>query len=404
MSKGFVCSSFFQKIRAFFKSRNDNAGQNIASKSLIDFHQLFYLLDEFENNSADFISVIIGKDWNSVYLRLFYLETFVDQNKFLDTLIALTREDVDNAVPYEFQNVRAYFYYLILKARIREHQNSFRITEITDGSRFSFNFETIIFEIRECARFMASLVIFYPFCEASVHFNLTESIFVKRTLVYHELFCNCLILFFFILIYGVEYTHEILLNEIVSALKYFNKAIESYNSSIDRIKVAFGHENKIKSYSRNIFWPLLTVFQWKYALDPSKIPAEDLIFLQIKDLLEKFLEFEPNLETHLGSLIDEVEKKLRVFDLKEKLHEKADIISLESNDISRDMIDQGNKTAKKRQRETKLFNQSFNKHSNDKFLDLREDKNLHDSSVKADVPANKTLDIEQMIKQKSILF
>lgn len=272
--------------------------------------ELLEALMEAENNPVQFITIIVTPLGPSVYLRLFHLESFIDDNKLLDSASNLPREDVDKQVPYQFQNVRAYFYYLSLKARIREHQQTFKLEEMTNKSKFNFSFETIMFEIRESSRFMTSLVPFLPYCEASVQFDLTESIFTKRITVIHELFCGCYVLFFFVLVHSDQYRQDIPVKETVSALKYFNRATSAYSQMIENIHVSFDFENKVKTHSRVFFTPILSLFETIfYFKNPSNVDLFNHLELT-KSYLEKFMALEFTFEIYLKPLLEIANKRI----------------------------------------------------------------------------------------------
>jgi hypothetical protein len=268
-------------------------------------------LQQVHTNEREFLSLILQPLDNSVYGRLFNVETFIDEGLFLDAMANVSREDVDLQVSYEFQNVRAYLYYLTLKARMRSYQASFRLAELVDRSSYSFNPETIIYHIRESSRLMTQLAGFLPYCQASINFDLTQSIFLLRMGAFYELEVECFQLLLFMLAYNDIFRAESRSKDMISALKYFSRSLENCSQLTQDLKFGFEFENKPKLLGRQMLPAVTSLFERIFFF--KKTDAREMVefYLNARSCAQRMRTLEPLCQPLMLALEEQIETRIQ---------------------------------------------------------------------------------------------
>lgn len=314
MSHGVCCPNVFQRLRNAFsalKRKGTGAGlavRRMATLGLKDFEDA---LAESQVNEKSFLSTLIQPINDSVYIRLYQLEAIVDKGKFVEILSSLSREEIDLQVPYEYQNVRAYLYYLSVKARVRDYQTTFKFSDLVNQNLYSYNPETIIFHIRESARYMCTLTFFLPYCQASVDFDLTQSIFIKRINILNELQAEIFRLLFFILVHNDQFLEATSTQELVSVLKYFDKANASYQEKMEEAKVSFDFDTRGKIIAKTLIPAIVALFEITFL--PKNASYELMLkgLIQTRFFLGKFKVLDAlEGEEFCGRLEEEISRKL----------------------------------------------------------------------------------------------
>lgn len=238
-------------------------------------------------------------------MKLFHVEHLLDSGRFTDIFVNLSRDTIDLVVPYEYQNVRAYFYYLTLKARILERRDTHQFKDLINLKNYNFNFDKIFAEIQENTRFAGRLITFFGYCHASNGINLTEYIFMRRINLFEELFEENLCLLIFLVTHFEEQKGEIRGPVLNQAFLAFGNLYTTYAEEIKVCKPNFDFEDRVKKLSVDFLNPIFS-FSQKLINDRKKGKKNPISeFLAVQFFIEKFKKIKPERTVFLDSVIQD---------------------------------------------------------------------------------------------------
>lgn len=266
-----LCTSFWKRIVAlltFGKNRGNEemVYQRAASIPLSTQHTQSFdiqcaVLERLAKHPAQFIRAIYRGSKSGIFIRLYHLEACVDSESFLDTLVSVTRDQIDSVVPYEYQNVRAYFYYLIHKARILEHKATHPFPELTDPNHYAFNLDKIVAEVKENTRLATRLTVFFSYYHAGDNLELGHSILRKRLALFECLFEQNICLIMFLMSHTDRMEGREPGRELLGLMSGFKTLAEKYSTEFKDLKLGLNFEDRVKTLTAEMVHPLIILAQ-----------------------------------------------------------------------------------------------------------------------------------------------
>jgi len=286
------CTSFFNRLGTLltfgkYRSNRDFVGERVTPIRLSinhpnTFESLCKVLQKLAEHPRMFIRTVYSGSKATVFVRLFHLEACIDSGLFTDTLVSINRDEIDAIVPYEYQNVRAYFYYLILKARIQEHKATHVLGQLIDASHYCFNFEKIVAEVRENCRVAGRLLVFFSYFHAGDNLELGHSILRQRMTLFEHLFEENICLIIFLLTHFDQMEGKEPGKELMGLLSGFKSLAERYSTEFRNLKLGLAFDDRVKALTGELVNPLILLAQKIVFLkqeSPQQL-AQDLTNLQ----------------------------------------------------------------------------------------------------------------------------
>ena len=321
----------------------------------------FFNLNEFYKilmAQQDYPSIFIRKIISSkitVYMKLFHVEHFLDHSCFIDLFVNLNRDIIDSVVPYEYQNVRVYFYYLVLKARIKEHKQTHKFTALVDQKSHCFVFEKVLSEVLENTRFAGRLMTFFGFCHASNGVNMTEYIFMKRVQLFEDLFEENLCLLTFLLVHFEQLKGEVRIPVLNESLVSFRNLYAKYAEEIKAAKPNFDFEDRVKKLALDFLTPLFSFAQTVIFNNKKAEKKSNFEFQAIQLFIEKLKKIKPQRTVFLDQLSRDMALKIANTSVASKLDEAISTYA-QSTDLSLQK-----RTSKKWKEDDELHKRQFTK-------------------------------------------
>jgi hypothetical protein len=330
-------STFCGSLRSFCSStiftlfhRHGGAAENLTSimSKELDTHkpitfkkEIFHYLALYEAYPHHFLHVILHYDRQNVASNLYQLECFIENNNFVGIMSSFKRELIDQSVSYEKQNIRAYFYYLIIKARIKEKESTINVNQLTDRERYDFSYEKIFAKIKDNMYEFINVISFIEYSATSPYYELNRLIFLRRAKLVDDLFIECFALFVFLLAFADAITDAFDLCELNKRLVTFNEVCNKYIAKVEAQPFTTDFENKVKIYTKLYFGKLFDdmeniVASVKSGLDNYKVDS----FLSLRKLLKLLEKNQVEGFFFLRDTIKAVERKITK--IKDKKKEK----------------------------------------------------------------------------------
>lgn len=266
-----TCQSLTDKIRCMFggfKNKDTN------SKNRHSFPQSLTKngpasIEEFHDKISSkmicpekFLQYICTYYKNTIFLRLFHLEYLMEKDiEIVDFFANMNRNIVDKVISYEYQNIRAYFYYLIFRSRIFEHKKTVIFNQIIDMSFFSFDLDKVLAEIIENNRFGSLLTVFLDYTHVPLDNNLSEAIFQNRVNLFENIIEENICYMIVLIVHFYLKKTKITTKEILDVLRSFQTLAEKFISEVKNADLSFDFENNFKKVFKNEVEPMIFLFQ-----------------------------------------------------------------------------------------------------------------------------------------------
>ena len=265
MTTGFSCPSFFQALKyltfSTFPPRSNSVPEISPKKSEQNKSDLLSSLIHFQAKPELFVAKIFTNSGLSIYKRLLLVEHLLDEDFFNHTFLTLPRDTIDKIVPYELQNVRAYFYYLTLKSRIRSHKTTHSLDTLTDKKLYSYSFEKIMAELLNNVRFGGLLLVFFSYCRVNASTELSILIFQKRIDLFEDLYEESVCLLLFVLVNLEDNITDFSCREILENIKAIKSLSDKYTFEIKTEKPGIQFQDNTKKITKEFLNPLICYFQ-----------------------------------------------------------------------------------------------------------------------------------------------
>lgn len=265
MSTGFSCPSFFQVLKSLTSSTSSPHSNSVPeinpNKYEPNKSDLLSSLIHLQEKPKLFVTKIFTNSGLSIYKRLLLLEHLLDEDYFNHTFLTLPRDTIDKIVPYELQNVRAYFYYLTLKSRIRSHKTTHSLDTLTDKKLYSYSFEKIMAELLNNVRFGGLLLVFLSYCRVNTSTELSILIFQKRIDLFEDLYEESVCLLLFVLVNLEDNITDFSCREILENIKAIKSLSEKYTFEIKTEKPGIQFQDNTKKITKEFLNPLICYLQ-----------------------------------------------------------------------------------------------------------------------------------------------
>jgi len=318
MPAGFSCISLFKTLNfrgpssppLAFSSISESS-QNNSQLTKSDLHSCLFHLQE---KPKLFINTIFANAGLNIYQRLFLLEHLLDEDYFVDTFVNLGRDTVDLIVPYELQNVRAYFYYLSLKSRIREHKATHCLPLLTNRKLYSYSFEKIMAELRNNVRFGGLLLVFLSYCRVNISTELSVLVFQKRIDLFEGLYEESVCLLLFTLVHFEDNKLDFSSKEILAIMKSIKTLADKYSIEIQEAKPGIEFQDNTKKITRDFLNPIISLLQKVFFVTKK---TQTILLAELNEI-DAFVgtqkEFRKNKESFFEELSLSLKRKIvRVF-------------------------------------------------------------------------------------------